>query len=153
MKLLVEMFRSNFAIVFLALIVACVSVTVIACAKNSAGASTPALQPQAVDAFDQYAFDELATAKAGIDQAKAEIAAGNLPKSATPIVNDAIGAYNLAEGLAARYHSTGGTSLDASQLQSEITADLASVAGYIGQLKTAAAGRKAAGVVPSKTGT
>lgn len=114
-------------------------VSLAACQKKTAAGNPAPLPPNAVDQFDAYAFQSLAEAKAGIEQAKTEIQAGNLPASSIPILDQAIGAYDLAEGLAARYHDSGGTGPDAAQLQAEITADISNVAAYIAGLKAQAA--------------
>lgn len=114
------------------------------CLKKTAAGTPATLQPGAVDAFDQWAFDQLGEVKAGIDEAKQEYTAGNLPANAKMVIDQAINAYNLAEGLAQRYHDSGGKSVDAATLQSEITGDILSIVNFVAELKAAAAQQKTA---------
>ena len=124
---------------------------VIGCTKKPGSSSTPTigLAGGATDAFDSYAFTTLVEYKAAIDQSKIEYANGNLPIGAKGILNQAIGAYDQAEGFWQRYHSSGGTSADATALEGEITADLAQLAAYVVQLKAMGAAK----AVTPKTNT
>ena len=135
-------------------VVMCALAFTAACTKKTAAGVPAPLPPNAVDQFDAWAFSSLTEARAGIEQAKAEALAGNLPAASVPIINQAIGAYDLAEGLAARYHDSGGTGPDAAQLQAEITADISQVAAYVASLKTAASAPKKSAPAPATvTGT
>ena len=129
MKLFVLSHLKPIAAIAGVLLIVALGITLSACTKKTAAGVPAPLPVNAVDSFDAWAFQQLSEVKAGLEQTKTEITAGNLPKSAVPIVNQAIGVYDLAEGLAARYHDSGGTGPDAAQLQAEITGDISQIAG------------------------
>jgi hypothetical protein len=69
-------------------------------------ACAPAIHPNAVSQLDSTTYDALITANAAINQAKADVAAGTLPASATQVVNDTVAAYNTARGAWLTYRHT-----------------------------------------------
>ena len=62
------------------------------------GAKQYTIHPGAVDEFDSRTYDLLLAVQGGLDQAKAEFAAGNLPERAKAIINSAGESHNLLDG-------------------------------------------------------
>lgn len=88
-----------------------------------------------VNTFEWDTYRTLLDTQAGINTAKQQYAAGTLPDSAKPALNRAIALQDTLVDLLKNYDKAARAGNDLTSLEAEITADLASLAGFIGELK------------------
>jgi hypothetical protein len=90
------------------------------CAAYKGVTGTPPTKNQPVNTFEEYAYQVLGDAQAGLSQTEAKIKSGELPKSLTADYDRAAVVYNTAVSLLKHYDQVFRAGGDVSQIQSEI---------------------------------
>ncbi len=101
-----------------------------ACPTATKSATT--LPPGALNTFDANSYVTLMGAQAALNTVKADFAAGKVPASAKPALNDAIASYNTAESAWQSFHA--GKSNDQAALTAAIAQAVTSVSALITQV-------------------
>lgn len=108
-----------------------VLMTLVVASTGCAHKAVAPSHPNQVDALDGHAFDVLVAAQAVLAETKAQVSAGSLPQTVTPVVNKAGEAYNVALGAWLAYRANPGTG----DYDAKLNSALAAVAAAIGELQ------------------
>lgn len=92
-----------------------------------ATAPTPPLVPNAVNQFDQDSYKALMAAQATLNSLKASVQSDPNAASLKPILNQAIGDYNIADVAWQTYHAAAVTASATSAQQQAVTNSLNAV--------------------------
>lgn len=110
---------------------ACVAAMMASCTANVSTILPP--HPDQVSALDGQAYDALLAANAAITSAEQQVQKGNLPAAKwTPLINDAIRAYDLADSAWVNYRNA--VKAGASGQPDQLKSDIQNMNGAVGAL-------------------